>query len=50
MNADKVSKNHDAFLEDLANAFKTGTFRFRDPLNIDRRVVTRIAKQCSFRA
>lgn len=40
-----------------ANAFgsewaklEAGTFRFRDPLNIDRRAMTRIAKQCTLRA
>ena len=40
-----------------ANAFgsdwaklEAGTFRFRDPLNIDRRSMTRIAKQCALRA
>ncbi len=50
MSAENVEKNRDAFLEDLADAFKAGTFRFRDPLNMDRRAVTRIAKQCSLRA
>ena len=35
MNAEKVYKNRDAFLEDPANAFNTGKFRFRDPLRYD---------------
>ena len=50
MNTEKVYKNRDAFLEDLADAFNAGTIRFRDSLNMDRRAVTRIAKQCSLRA